>query len=546
MNYAKHVSTKETPQTEPVPGKPTVANNAGGYSFAVDDWKRLERFLILGSEGGTYYVAERKLTQDNAACVLRCIKEDTLRAVKIIADISDAGRAPKNDPAIFAYALATAHAPAHLKPQVYEALPRVCRIGTHILHFAAMVNELRGWGAGLRKAVGNWYTSKDAEVLGYQLAKYQQRDGWSHKNLLRLCHVAAGDAQVATALRWAVTGEFGERTVTRGQGEKAKTRVYDPVYGPLPRSIQALEALKKAPDAATVVKLLGEYGDKATREMVPTQFLTSPDVWAVLLETMPLTAMLRNLATMTRCGLVAPLSDATRTVCERLRDASRLKKARIHPLTILVALRTYAAGKAVKGDSTWVPVQTVVDALNDAFYAAFDAIEPTGKRHMLGLDVSGSMSAPVAGSPLSCCEAATALAMVSIRTEPYTFAGAFNTGLQELPISRTMRLDAAMKYTNGINCGGTDCSLPMVYATERKISVDTFTVLTDSETYAGRAHPFQALKQYREKTGIPAKLIVVGMTSTGFTIADPGDFGMLDIVGMSTDVPALMADFSRN
>jgi len=60
-----------------------------------------------------------------------------------------------------------------------------------------------------------------------------------------------------------------------------------------------------------------------------------------------------------------------------------------------------------------------------------------------------------------------------------------------------------------------------------------------------QSEPFQALEQYRDKTGIFAKLIVVGMVSNGFTIADPTDPGMLDVVGFDTAVPAVMADFAR-
>ena len=39
----------------------------------MDDMTSLHRFLILGSEGGSYYANERKLTLENAAAVKRCI-----------------------------------------------------------------------------------------------------------------------------------------------------------------------------------------------------------------------------------------------------------------------------------------------------------------------------------------------------------------------------------------------------------------------------------------------------------------------------------------
>src|SRR5437868_3324769 len=74
MKYNKLFSTRQTPQSQPIPGSGQVPNSAGGYAWAVDDWKRLSRFLILGSEGGSYYATERKLTVENAEAVRRCIQ----------------------------------------------------------------------------------------------------------------------------------------------------------------------------------------------------------------------------------------------------------------------------------------------------------------------------------------------------------------------------------------------------------------------------------------------------------------------------------------
>ena len=66
MSYLHTViDTHKTPQTERLPHRSDqTRNSAGGYVWEVDDWTRLERFLILGSEGGTYYVQERALTLD--------------------------------------------------------------------------------------------------------------------------------------------------------------------------------------------------------------------------------------------------------------------------------------------------------------------------------------------------------------------------------------------------------------------------------------------------------------------------------------------------
>jgi 60 kDa SS-A/Ro ribonucleoprotein len=65
-------------------------------------------------------------------------------------------------------------------------------------------------------------------------------------------------------------------------------------------------------------------------------------------------------------------------------------------------------------------------------------------------------------------------------------------------------------------------------------------------TKPGRAK-FTRFRRYAniESDGIAAKLIVVGMLSNGFTIADPNDGGMMDVVGFDTATPQVMNDFVR-
>jgi len=93
--------------------------------------------------------------------------------------------------------------------------------------------------------------------------------------------------------------------------------------------------------------------------------------------------------------------------------------------------------------------------------------------------------------------------------------------------------------------GGTDCALPMVWARRNQLRVSALVTYTDGETWAGNIHPAQALRQYRDEFVGNAKAVVVGMTSNGFTLADPNDRGMLDVVGFDTSVPAVISDFVR-
>ncbi|CAF5034928.1 unnamed protein product, partial [Rotaria sp. Silwood1] len=54
------MSTQNKPQSKPLRND-QVKNNAGGFVWAVNDMQRLQRFLCLGCEGGTYYQGEKEL-----------------------------------------------------------------------------------------------------------------------------------------------------------------------------------------------------------------------------------------------------------------------------------------------------------------------------------------------------------------------------------------------------------------------------------------------------------------------------------------------------
>jgi 60 kDa SS-A/Ro ribonucleoprotein len=560
INYAHQFNRHITPQSQPIPSSTQVRNSGGGFSWEVDDWTRLDRFLILGAEGSTYYITERDLVKQNHDAIVRCIKADGVRAVNRIVEISDAGRAPKNDPAIFALALAVTHGDAQAKAHAFANLNKVCRIGTHLFHFAEYVNAMRGWGRGLRNAVGDWYVYRDAGDLAHQAVKYQQRDGWSHGDLLRLAHPKAPSAQHESVFRWLLAGadSLGEREVTRKIRGEDRVAKYGAVGG-LPKLIEAFEQAKRASSAGEIVKLINEFD--LPREAIPTQWLKEVVVWEALLERMPMTAMIRNLGKMTSLGLLAPFSDAKRLIVRKLRDETALKRARIHPLAVLVAQKIYAQGHGDKGALKWSPVSAVVDALDEAFYETFQNVESCHKPVLLALDVSGSMAGSmIAGSCISAREASAAMALITAATEPECEIIAFSApaqgryggmhgggepGITRVNLSPRMRLADAIKRIETIPMGGTDCALPMVWASRNKLNVSAFITYTDSETWAGNIHPAQALRQYRDEFVGDAKAVVVGMTSNGFTLADPNDRGMLDVVGFDTAVPAVIADFVR-
>jgi 60 kDa SS-A/Ro ribonucleoprotein len=552
QKYTKHFNTRKTPQSQPLSTAktPQVKNRAGGFVWSVDDWTRLDRFLILGTEGGSYYVSEKKLTKSAATTVQRCIKADGVRTVARIVEISQAGRAHRNDAALFCLAMAAKLGNESTRAAAYKALPKVARIGTHLFHFMEYVKAFGGLGGnGFKRALQRWYMEKPAQKLAYQAVKYQQRDGWSHKDVLRLAKPPGAEGDYQTILAWITKG--------RQNGIVGVAEVPEAV-----RIIWAFEKAKVCKDLKEMIRLIVDH--KLPHECVPNEWKGKVEVWDALLQTMPPHAMLRNLNKMTNVGLLTNMSDATKRVVDTLTDKDRLKKSRVHPMAMLVALKTYQSGKGFRGSMTWNPVRKVVDGLDKGFYAAFGAVEPTGKRLMLALDVSGSMGSPVSGCPmLTCREAAAAMALVTANVEDryeivgFTCTGrgawqvgeqayGWRQGVSPLDISPRQRLDDVVQYISRMDFGATDCALPMRYALSVVgLEIDAFCIYTDNESWSGSVHPDQALNEYRQKRGIPSKLVACAMTADKYSVANPDDAGQMDVIGFDTATPNVISGFVK-
>ena len=553
-SYADFV-TQTTPQAKQAHPK-QVPNSAGGWSFKVDHWTQMQRFLILGSADGTYYIQPKELTLANMEAVKTCLREDGLRAVQLIASVSWEGRAAKNSPAIFALALAAL--PQYADPDTNRAargaVSIVCRTATMLYEFCEIIQKIGKWNRGLRTAVANWFLEMDTNKLAYQLVKYRQRDGWTARDVLRLCHVnSVGKPQQQAILRWAVTGKdgLGRRTVTRNADNMI---TYGDVTEHLPAIIQAFETVqtldiaKSKGNDTVVTRLIREQ--KLPREALPTAWLNDRGVWAALLETMPVHAMVRNLATMTRVGLLETAwSDlvAVQMVIDKLTDPEEIKRSRLHPVAILAAAKTYAQGKGIRGSNTWKPNQRIVAALNDAFRLAFVNVKPYQGRVQIAVDVSGSMNnTTVIGLEyVSAIEGAAALALPMLNAMPNAFTTAFNTGHVDMGLGAHMSLSEASNVINRTINGGTNCAAPIEWAEAGKRVVDLFVILTDSESWAGGQHPFQALQRYRQNVNPNARLAVVAMCANEFSLGSPEDGGSIDLIGFDINTPLILEGFAQ-
>lgn len=540
--YSKHISTP-IPQSKPIDNT-QVKNNAGGYVFQVSDKSRLERFLILGSDGPTYYQKAPDLIEGNLTFIVDLIGRDENLVLSTVKEISISGRAYKNSPALFVLALLFKHGSQDIKADLKLAVPAVARTSTMLFELIEYFELLGGWNRSKRGAVASWYVNRTTSKVAYQVVKYRQRNGWTHKDAFRLAHPKGINENVGN---FVLGKPFNE--------------------GEVPAIITGFQKLQATRTAKDAVKVLSDHVDLPW-ETLPTELHKSPEVWKKIFHNGQLRgqALLRNITRLARIGAFNDLQ-FTVEYAKALVNEEMIRDSRLHPINYLNALIVHTEGQIVRNRGTvdyygyggrskdWTTVPQLVDALNEGYYLAFKYIEPTNKRFFLGVDVSGSMSSAIGqGLDITAAQGAGAMAMAIARTEQAYMVRGFtsdsggwgrrDTKLTDLGITPKMPLNEVFKRVQKSNFGATDCALPMVYAKQQKLEIDAFVVLTDNETWYGDVHPTKALQDYRKASGIDAKLIVVGMTATPFSIADPRDPGMLDVVGLDSNLPKLVSEFA--
>ncbi len=541
----RHVS-RDIPQTEQAHSD-QVANSAGGFTFKVTPQVKLERFLILGSEGGTYYIDEKDLTKQNIDNLRTMTATDPKFVVDLAVEISKNGRSYKNNAAIFVMAFVMTFASDEFKSYARTNVNQVVRTSTHLFTFNKYLKALApgsGLGTSRNRAIAAWYEDKSLDEIAYQTVKYRQREGWTHRDSFRQSRPNLGTDPGTVALgNWIL-----------GKDERSAANTQD-----LPRIVRGFKFVQEAQTVSEVLSHLDTY-QTLPWEAIPTQFLKNTDVWKKLFYNGQVSgqALVRNVTRLARLNAFEDLVFA-RDYADRLTDEGMILKTKLHPINFLNAVTVHVEGQVQRDRNAygfsygyssarkrdWTTSSIIVDALNAGYHLAFANAIPSNKRTLLALDVSGSMSSAMAlGLDLTAAQVTGAMAATIAKVEPYHRIMGFASEFRDLGISANMGLTEVMRRVQDNNFGSTDCGLPMTWALKNKFEYDTFVVMTDSETYAGAVHPHIAIERYRQKMGIDAKMIVVSVSGNDFSIANPNDSGMLDVVGADSNLPKLITEFS--
>jgi 60 kDa SS-A/Ro ribonucleoprotein len=222
-----------------------------------------------------------------------------------------------------------------------------------------------------------------------------------------------------------------------------------------------------------------------------------------------------------------------------------LKKAMIHPMDILKAATMYqAGGMGGKSSKTYTPVPRILNILDEALDASFDCVEPTGLKIAHFIDVSGSMSGR-RSETMTPLQAASVLALASIKSEKNCLAFAFDTSIRPVNIKKSYDFLTTYKILENFCGGGTDCSLPFEYLLSNKLNVDVAVCYTDNESWAGPRHTYKALEKYRKTVNPNLKIVFCSLAMNNLVLSRPGDDKCFDIAGVDPSTPKIIQMFAQ-
>jgi len=537
--YEAFAKDLNTPVSQPVDSR-QVVNSTGGFVHVVDHWTRYKRFLSLGSAGGSYYIGEKNLTEENYECVMKCLLESPERALALLEDTVYNFKAAKLDAPVFVATLiavnrflhdgsATAQAEANqLQSTMHIRLAKLLKTPTMFFMFTRYYTEFRGWSRWLRKLARTWYDVRSVSSLDYLTNKYNDRQTWTHRDMLRCAHPRISE-DFNRALMY---GHLAQKIDAKDLPFAEEFRLTH-----LKRELHAInkDALSDKLALAIADVLIEK---QAPWEIVPTEFLNNPAILSALIRTMEPQALVR----MANRATIAGVQDA---FCNRIYAIINEGKKKIHPYNVLVALKTYAAGVGFKGTLKWTPQRQTIDALELLLSYCFRMTVST-KKVMVAMDISGSTTSySIAKSPLTVREGIAAMTTAHNWQYPHCDIGAFDVGFDRVnarPNGEPLSFNGLMQATNAWGGGATDCSLPLLTALVAKKYYDAFIIYTDNEVNRGYHVP-KVLAEYRTKINPRAKLIVCAMIANNFTINDPADVYGMDIAGFDGTVPTAIANF---
>jgi 60 kDa SS-A/Ro ribonucleoprotein len=523
-----------------------IPSSEGGVVVKIDQMALLDRFLILGSSG-TFYASGGDVTKMMTEETKAFVTAHPDVVLDRLLEVATNRLALRKDPSVWLLAqLTMPSVPEPTRHRAYLAINDVCSTGTDLLHYLAFrypegPKGARHSGMGFRKAIGRWF--RFHRNIQLQAVKYEQRDGWTLRDALRVAKPKDTDAYLEEAYAFIVNKEKYQQAYPVGD----RHRLFEGYF-----------VVRDEPDGfdihipvepIAIANAIRNY--QLPRESVPGPFLAHKEIWEALLPDMPGRALVRNLGKLSSLGI-----DKTNwgqdLITQKLVNATGL----LHPFEFLLGKKMYQQGRGLKGNLNWQPNHFIIDVLETCYLKSFGHLEVRAGKPLVALDTSASMGTEAQGLPISAFEAAAALASVIAYQYPHAEFCAYSNGLTMMDPANhgTAAFISEMQRLSHV---GTFCAIPLLHVVTNPDQKYTAVIsITDSETKEGgsighspwlrkKRDPYEGLtmpkcaglvRDIQASQRRDFKHAVVAMQPNDRTLADPRDPNQMDFVGLSADL----------
>jgi 60 kDa SS-A/Ro ribonucleoprotein len=504
----------------------THQNREGAPAYRRSLREQTVQVLATGTLGDTFYASGKDLAAEAVEVLVQAREEcpeflaralvwarekgfmKTLPVLGLAVLSGGRGRAKAHFQAAFDRVIVT--------PDDLRAFAAFCRSGA--------IPGRKGLGGVAAKAVRAHLGS----ISEYHAVKYGSAASreMALRDVLRMAHPRPASPAVAERFGWLVGGI-----------EKLGS---DPALNP---QIRAFEALKRASTEEEQIALIRE-GRLPFEVVVPAVKATTPAIWAELLRQAPYMNLLRNLVTFTRHGVFSDEANV-RYAAQKLADPRAVERSKVLPFRYFDAWRRYMETDG--HDSR------IADSLRAALELSFVNMPSFGASTVaIGTDVSGSMDGPISskGSTRFIDIAGIFTGALLRRVEGRAIPLPFDTEVRpDLGLSSRDDVLVTAEKISGIRGGGTAVGSPVEYLLDRKIPVDVFIGVTDSEDWAyGREYGYscsgsflELWSRYQNEVAPEAKAYLVTIAPYRDAVAPSGTKGVRFIYGWSDAVLRFIA-----
>ncbi|XP_072765647.1 RNA-binding protein RO60 [Anoplolepis gracilipes] len=532
---------------------------------------RLSRFLYIGKEYGNYqpgyWFAHNYFIIKNVPSIeeLAGNEEKQLVPMELIIKAFESNLVPHLEALIFALAVCCRQNKSEtLRNMAYNNIAKICASTQDFILFIKFASKLskekeldyitQGWGQGLRKAINNWYLSKEPLDLVKCVTKYRSRYGWKHKDIIKMAHPSANSPEKGVILKYIIYGMVKTKAALGDQSE-------NPNINEILKYIEDVENFKHCEDEVQAAALLETYG--YSLEHVPGHLLKSKEVWNSLISSMDIVTLLNNLQRISNLGLLESDGLAVEKVIEQLTNAEHIAQSKIHPALIFITLKNYEnSGKPLSYEKRKIqeaakkplppvpyPNIKVLGALRKAFDLSFTHQQPTNLRYLVTISMNKMMlegrawhNANMTGAETGCL-----IAMMLLRCETNVTVATFkHVGVYKADVDKTQSFSEIMKTLKGIPVAGTNLSKPITWAMKQKTKYDVFINVVD-QVYEKYDDSQTTFTTYRDELKLPqAKLINCSVCCSSTYRKVNCDNNILTINGFDATVPTVIQAFSQS